>query len=101
MTSFTLSALGYADYTKYRLLNLFLFVLQICGYLRFVISLRSTSTAFRIFNIYRDMLQNRVQGSNPLVPTDHGIKTPPDKKGEKSGGVPNVWKDFGAYLLTP
>jgi len=45
--------------------------------------------------------QNRVQGSNPLVPTDHGIKTPPDKKGEKSGGVPNVWKDFGAYLLTP
>nr|DAJ11095.1 MAG TPA: hypothetical protein [Caudoviricetes sp.] len=36
---------------------------------------------------------SRVQGSNPLVPTDHGIKTPPDKKGEKSGGVPNVWKD--------
>lgn len=35
LTSFTLSALGYADYTKYRLLNLFLFVLQICGYLRF------------------------------------------------------------------
>ena len=32
---FTLSALGYADYTKYRLLNLFLFVSQICGYLRF------------------------------------------------------------------
>ena len=26
LTSFTLSALGYADYTKYRLLNLFLFV---------------------------------------------------------------------------
>ena len=39
LTPFTLSALGYADYTKYRLLNLFLFVLQICGYLRFVISL--------------------------------------------------------------
>ena len=34
-----------------------------------------------------------MQGSNPLVPTDHGIETPPDKKGEKSGGVPNVWKD--------
>ena len=58
-----------------------------------MISLRSTSTAFRIFNIYRDMLLNRVQGSNLLVPTDHGIETPPDKKGEKSGGVPNVWKD--------
>lgn len=101
LTSFTLSALGYADYTKYRLLNLFLFALQICGYLRFVISLRSTSTAFRIFNIYRDMLLNRVQGSNLLVPTDHGIKTPPDKKGEKSGGVPNVWKDFEVFLLTP
>ena len=66
-----------------------------------MISLRSTSTAFRIFNIYRDMLLNRVQGSNLLVPTDHGIETPPDKKGEKSGGVPNVWKDFEAYLLTP
>lgn len=35
LTSFTLSALGYADYTKYRSLNLYLFVLQICGYLRF------------------------------------------------------------------
>ena len=35
LTPFTLSALGYADYTKYRLLNLYLFVLQICGYLRF------------------------------------------------------------------
>ena len=36
------------------------------------------------------MLLNRARGSNPLVPTDHGIKTPPDKKGEKSGGVLNV-----------
>nr|DAZ22445.1 MAG TPA: hypothetical protein [Caudoviricetes sp.] len=25
--------------------------------------------------------QSRVQGSNLLVPTDHGIKTPPDEKG--------------------
>ena len=40
------------------------------------------------------MLLNRARGSNPLVPTDHGIKTPPDKKGGKSGGVPNVWKDY-------
>ena len=47
------------------------------------------------------MLLNRVQGANLLVPTDHGIETPPDKKGEKSGGVPNVWKDLEAYLLTP
>ena len=36
LTPFTLSALGYADYTKYRLLNLYLFVLQICGYLPLV-----------------------------------------------------------------
>lgn len=35
LTSFTLSALGYADYTKYRRI-IYLFVLQICGYLRFV-----------------------------------------------------------------
>ena len=74
LTSFTLSALGYADYTKYRSLNLFLFVLQICGYLLFMISLRSTSTAFWILNIYRDMLLNRVQGSNLPVPTDRGAR---------------------------
>nr|DAW08408.1 MAG TPA: hypothetical protein [Caudoviricetes sp.] len=37
-----------------------MFTWQICGYLPFVISLRSTSTAFRIFNIYRDMLLSHV-----------------------------------------
>jgi hypothetical protein len=47
------------------------------------------------------MLLNRVQGSNLLVPTDHGIETPPDKKGEKSGGASSVWKDFEVFLLTP
>lgn len=73
MTSFTLSALGYADYTKYRLLNLFLFVLQICGYLRFVISLVALPQHSGI-KIYCDMLRSRVQGSNLLVPTDHGAR---------------------------
>ena len=63
LTSFTLSALGYADYTKYRLLNLFLFVLQICGYLRFVISLVALPQHSGI-KIYCDMLRSRVQESN-------------------------------------
>nr|DAI81834.1 MAG TPA: hypothetical protein [Caudoviricetes sp.] len=71
MTSSPLSALG----TKtLNIDHVYLFTWQICGYLPFVISLRSTSTAFRIFNIYRDMLLSHVQGSNLLVPTDHGIR---------------------------
>nr|DAZ08510.1 MAG TPA: hypothetical protein [Caudoviricetes sp.] len=37
-----------------------MFTWQICGYLPFVISYRSTSTTFRIFNIYRDMLLSHV-----------------------------------------
>nr|DAH96406.1 MAG TPA: hypothetical protein [Caudoviricetes sp.] len=37
-----------------------MFTWQICGYLHFVISHRSTSTAFRIFNIYRNMLLSHV-----------------------------------------
>ena len=70
---------------------------QICGYLRFgtICDVKPVCTPRTDLSCAACILtsQNRVQGSNPLVPTDHGIKTPPDKKGEKSGGVPNVWKD--------
>nr|DAV86780.1 MAG TPA: hypothetical protein [Caudoviricetes sp.] len=48
-----------------------MFTWQICGYLPFVISHRSTSTAFRIFNIYRDMLLIHVQESNLPIHSWH------------------------------
>lgn len=114
LTPFTLSALGYADYTKYRLLNLYLFVLQICGYLPLVplqcksgvhsqnrpqlCSLYTHITKRSTWNRTKDAAIPRTSTTDAIL----RIKTPPDEKGQKSGGVPNVvWKAFGVFLLTP
>ena len=99
LTSFTLSAaLGYADCTKYRLLNLFLFVLADLRISAFWYHLRckagvhspeQTSAVQPVYSHHKAVYRSRT--CLPYI--CHGIKTPPDKKGEKSGGVPNVWKD--------
>lgn len=116
MTSFTLSAaLRYADYTKYRLLNLFLFASQICGYLRFgtICNVSPVCTpgadlscaACILHHKAEHLESNQGHRARPCASTIDAIlriKTPPDEKGQKSGGVPNVvWKAFGVFLLTP
>ena len=104
LTSFTLSAaLRYADYTKYRLLNLFLFVLQICGYLRFgtICNISPVCTpgadlscaACILHHKAEHLESNQGHRARPCASTIDAIlhiKTPPDEKGQKSGGVPNV-----------
>ena len=102
--------------TKYRLLNLFLFVvladLRISAFwyhLRCKAGVHSPEQTSAVQPVYshrkaEHLESNQGHRARPCASTTDAIlriKTPPDKKGEKSGGVPNVWKDFEVFLPTP